>query len=137
MVRTSYVFGQETRQKNFVYQVLKAIRAGTTLSLPQGQAGMPTWATWLAESTVSLLNQGLTGVVHLTGPDVLTKAEWARRIATGLALPAPTLVETSAAASGQIAPRPDRVLLTSRRHSLQHPPLLEVLQQLRHPLLES
>ncbi len=137
VIRTSYVFGEETRQKNFVYQVLKAIRAGTPLSLPAGQAGMPTWAQWLAESTVALLNAGLTGVVHLTGPDVLTKAEWARTIATGLALPAPHIVETDAAQSGQIAPRPDRVLLTSNRHTLQHPPLLEVLHTLRHPLLES
>jgi hypothetical protein len=73
--------------------------------------------------------------VHLTGPDVLTKGEWARLLADGLALPNVEIVEVPWQESGQIAPRPERVRLTSTRHELRHPPLLQLLQSERSALL--
>jgi hypothetical protein len=36
-----------------------------------------------------------------------------------------------------VAPRPERVRLVSTRHTLQHPPLLELLQRERAALLAS
>ncbi len=123
IVRTSYVFGIEARRKNFVYRVVECCRLGETLSVPERQGGMPTWAPWLAEATVELAQQPTLGVAHLIGPEWLTKAQWAQRIAKKLCPSPLTLVETTASASGQVAPRPDRVLLTSSPSPLPHPPL--------------
>ena len=135
VARTSYVFGAEARRKNFMYRVIDASQQRTTLKVPSAQAGMPTWARWLATSAHDLLGRGFEGIAHLTGPDVLTKAEWARLLATGLALPNVEIAEVPWQDSGQIAPRPERVRLLSTRHELHHPPLLELLNRERAALL--
>ncbi|MEW5739882.1 MAG: SDR family oxidoreductase [Myxococcota bacterium] len=136
VARTSYVFGAEQRRKNFLYRVIDAARDGTPLKVPSLQAGMPTWSGWLAEATLSLLDGGVTGLVHLVGPEVLTKAEWARKVQEGLSLPPVDIVEVPWQDAGQVAPRPERVRLVSTRHQLVHPPLLDVLRTERPALLE-
>ena len=135
VARTSYVFGAEARRKNFMYRVIDASEQRTPLKVPSAQAGMPTWSRWLATSALDLLDRGFTGLAHLTGPDVLTKAAWAGMLATGLELPNVEIVEVPWQESGQIAPRPERVRLLSTRHELHHPPLLELLTRERAALL--
>ncbi len=135
LARTSYVFGAEARRKNFIYRVIDASEQRTPLKVPSAQAGMPTWSRWLASSTLELLGRGFEGIAHLTGPDVLTKAEWAGLLARGLMLPNVEIVEVPWQESGQIAPRPERVPLVSTRHELRHPPLLELLTGERDALL--
>lgn len=135
VARTSYVFGVEAKRKNFMYRVIDASEKKTPLKVPSKQAGMPTWAVWLAKSAVQLLDQGFEGIAHLTGPQVLTKGEWAALLAKGLALPDVEITEVPWQESGQIAPRPERVRLISTKHDLHHPPLLELLSQERAALL--
>ncbi len=135
VARTSYVFGAEPRRKNFMYRVIDAAEQRTPLKVPSAQAGMPTWSCWLAASALALLDRGAEGLAHLVGPEVLTKAEWAARLARGLALSNVEIVEVPWQESGQVAPRPERVRLLSTRHELQHPPLLELLTRERDALL--
>lgn len=135
VARTSYVFGAEARRKNFMYRVIDASAQRSPLKVPSAQAGMPTWARWLAASSLDLLGRGFEGLAHLTGPEVLTKAQWARLLADGLALPNVEIVEVPWQDSGQIAPRPERVRLLSTRHELHHPPLLQLLTRERTALL--
>lgn len=137
VARTSYVFGAEARRKNFMYRVIDASAQRTPLKVPTAQAGMPTWSRWLATAALELLGRGFEGLAHLTGPDVLTKAQWARLLAEGLALPNVEIVEVPWQESGQIAPRPERVRLLSTRHELHHPPLLELLTRERSSLLST
>jgi dTDP-4-dehydrorhamnose reductase len=137
VARTSYVFGREVRRKNFMYRVVDASTSGTPLKVPSAQAGMPTWSVWLARSALELAHEGLEGIVHLTGPDVLTKGEWAGLLAKGLGLSGVEIVEVPWHQAGQIAPRPERVRLISTRHGLTHPPLLELLQRERAALLST
>ena len=135
VARTSYVFGAEVRRKNFMYRVIDASEQRAPLKVPSAQAGMPTWSRWLAASSLDLLSRGFEGIAHLTGPEVLTKAEWARLLAKGLSLPNVEIVEVPWQESGQIASRPERVRLLSTQHELHHPPLLEVLTRERTSLL--
>ena len=135
IARTSYVFGAEARRKNFMYRVIDASQQRTPLKVPSAQAGMPTWSRWLATSSLELLRRGFEGLAHLTGPDVLTKAQWAGMLAQGLSLPNVEIVEVPWQDSGQIAPRPERVRLLSTKHELHHPPLLELLTRERTSLL--
>ncbi len=135
IARTSYVFGAEARRKNFMYRVIDASEQRTPLKVPSAQAGLPTWSRWLATSTLELLGRGFEGIAHLTGPEVLTKAQWASMIATGLDLPNVEIVEVPWQESGQVAPRPERVRLRSTKHELHHPPLLELLTRERSSLL--
>ena len=133
--RTSWVFGVEARKKNFVYRVIAHARDGTELKVPSGQAGCPTWAGWLCESSLKLLAEGTEGIVHLGGEQEFTKAQWATEIATALGLPALKLTETDWRLSGQVAPRPNRVALASERHPLRQGTVREILRSL--PLLRS
>jgi dTDP-4-dehydrorhamnose reductase len=136
VARTSYVFGAEARRKNFMYRVIDAAAQGVPLKVPSAQAGMPTWSKWLARATLTLLERGVFGVAHLTGPEVLTKAQWAAVLVRGLGLlKGMEIVEVPWQQSGQIAPRPERVRLVSTIHDLQHPPLLETLVLERDALL--
>lgn len=135
VARTSYVFGCEPARKNFMYRVIDASTHRTPLKVPSAQAGMPTWARWLAESTLTLLGRGYEGIAHLVGPEVQTKAQWAALLAQGLGLPGVEIVEVPWQESGQVAPRPERVRLLSTRHELKHPPLLELLTREREALL--
>jgi dTDP-4-dehydrorhamnose reductase len=127
IARTAWVFGPELRRKNFVYRVIELARGGQALRVPEGQRGCPTFAGWLAASTLALLEQGLEGLVHLSGSEPHSKAQWAARIVHELGLPPVQITEVPWREAGQLAPRPDCVVLRSERHALVHPPLSEIL----------
>jgi dTDP-4-dehydrorhamnose reductase len=127
--RTAWVFGVEARRKNFVYQALTHARAGTIFKLPRSQAGCPTSAPWLCASALKLVSDGLDGVVHLTGGELLTKAQWARTIASALGLSL-KVEEVEWGEAGQVAPRPQSVALASERHGLHQPKVTEILESL-------
>ena len=160
VARTSYVFGPEKARKNFLYRVIEKGGQAALLtqqdekggqaalltqqdekaacppfSVPRGQAGCPTFAGWLAESALELIALGQRGVMHLSGPELLTKAAWARRIVSGLGLGQLEVQEVDWAQAGQVAPRPDRVFLKSERHALVQPPLDDLLLLHRESLL--
>jgi dTDP-4-dehydrorhamnose reductase len=137
VLRTAWVFGQETRRKNFVYRVISAARAGETLRVPIGQAGRPTWSGWLTDATMAFVEDDLVGIVHATGGKTFTKAEWARAIAEALGLPALHVEEVDWKAAGQVAPRPVSVELRSERHARVHPDPLDVLRAEAEALLKS
>ena len=82
------------------------------------------------------MSLGLRGVVHLAGPELLSKAAWARKIASGLRLGDVEVREVDWAEAGQVAPRPASVALKSERHALVQPPLADLLQLHRPSLLD-
>jgi dTDP-4-dehydrorhamnose reductase len=138
IARTSYVFGAERARKNFVYRVIDAAsqKVGTVpLSVPRGQAGAPTWAGWLADSALELIDLGQRSVIHLTGPQLLTKAAWAQKIASALGFKDFEVREVDWEQAGQVAPRPESVFLKSEKHALVQPPLDDLLMLHRDSLL--
>lgn len=135
IARTAWVFGAEERRKNFVYRVVDAAKNKTPLLQPEKQAGCPTHAAWLARSSLQLLFDGQEGVVHLTGAQCLTKAEWAQTIADALELGPVDVREVPWAEAGQVAPRPVRVALASSRHSLTQDPAAKILRAHRSAIL--
>ena len=116
VVRTSWVFGPEEDGKNFVYQVVRAARAGQGMRVPRGQAGCPTASDFLAETTLALLAEGMDGVVHVAGDALYTKAAWAAEIAGALGLGALPVEEVDADPTAHVAPRPEQVRLATVRH---------------------
>lgn len=135
MCRTAWVWGAERARKNFVYRVLDAARAGKVLEVPRAQSGCPTWAGWLAPSALELLRLGQRGVLHLSGPELLTKAAWARKIASAFGFKEFEAREVEWAQAGQVAPRPASVALKSERHALVQPPLDQLLLVHRESML--
>jgi dTDP-4-dehydrorhamnose reductase len=130
VVRTAWVFGEELGKKNFVYRVAANARSGELLKVPEKQSGCPTWTGWLTETTLTLLEREIGGIVHLTGSEIFTKRTWAVEIAAGLGLEGLRVEEVGWAESGQIAPRPAHVALASERHTYVQPPVRDLLAKL-------
>ncbi len=75
--RVICVWGRETQQKNFVYQVIKALKEARQMTLPSDQLGNPTWAGDIARWLLGLMNRRESGVWNLAGNlENCTRAEW-------------------------------------------------------------
>ena len=106
--RTSGVFGGDRLRKNFVLQLVDRLRAGQPFDVPSDQLITPTHAPALATAVAALVQRGETGIVHVAGPRILGRLEFARLIAETYKLPAELLRPRSTAELGLAAPRPLR-----------------------------
>ena len=86
ILRTSMVYSDEPDSKNFHNFVRDALRAGKEVKAFSDQAGNPTYARSLASVAVSVMNRRFEGLIHACGPEVLTRVEFARRVARAYGL---------------------------------------------------
>lgn len=90
--RVICVWGKEVQEKNFVYQVIKAVHAGKPMRIPSDQEGNPTWAGDIAWWLVQLMSAGENGVWNLVSSDSrCPREEWLKGILAGLASTHPML----------------------------------------------
>ena len=106
VLRTTVVYGVERQQKNFVYQVLRRARAGERIQVPADQRSSPTYVEDLAAASVALVDKRQSGVVHVTGPEVMDRHAFAREICRVFGLDASRVEPVTTASLGQKAPRP-------------------------------
>jgi dTDP-4-dehydrorhamnose reductase len=106
--RTSGVFGADPRRKNFVLQLVDRLRAGRSFDVPSDQLITPTYAPALAGAVAALVKVGQTGIVHLAGPRILGRLEFAQLIARTYALPTELLRPRPTTELGLAARRPLR-----------------------------
>jgi dTDP-4-dehydrorhamnose reductase len=119
IARTSWVFGPERQGKNFAYQLVRTLREGRPLVCPTDQASNPSYGPDVAEAVVSLVEQGHSGLLHVAGPEVLPRDQFARTLAEGFGLDAGLIVGKSTEELGQETPRPLRGgLQTGRLESI-------------------
>lgn len=127
VLRVSGVFGEEPRRKNFVWQLVDRLRAGARFDVPSDQLITPTDAASLSRAVVELLDRTEVGTFHATGPEVLSRVEFARMIAKAFVLPADRIVPRQTADLGLHARRPARAGLSDAklrlvlRHGLAPP----------------
>lgn len=106
ILRTTVVYGQDVAEKNFVYSLMRRLREGGTMRVAGDQVSTPTYNVDLAVATEFLVARGASGVYHVCGPELLSRAEFARHVAAELGL-APELIESARTDElGQRAPRP-------------------------------
>ena len=113
--RTSGVFGQEARRKNFVYQVIDRLRDGRIMEAADDQIICPTWAVELAEAVHDLLAARARGVVHVVAPEPLTRAAFAHTVARAFGLDERLVRGVPTAQLGLAAPRPHNTALRDER----------------------
>ncbi len=128
IARTSWVFGPERQGKNFAYQLVKSLAQGKTLTVPSDQVSSPSYGPDVAEATVRLLENGVSGVVHVVGPEVMARPEFASAIARAFELD-PSLVESKTTEElGQGAPRPLQGGLLAPRLEAACPGVMRTLE---------
>jgi dTDP-4-dehydrorhamnose reductase len=87
IVRTMGVFGIEPLQKNFVYQVIRNLKAGKRMRVPKDQLGNATDAIDLARGSLSLIESRASGIWNIAGNNPnLNRVAFARLIAGHLRL---------------------------------------------------
>ena len=117
--RTSWVYGPERQGKNFSYQLAKALSSGKTLECPTDQVSNPSYGPDVARAVIGLVEAGQSGLIHVAGPEVMGRVQFARALAKGFDLDASLIVGRTTAELGQGAPRPlSGGLLSPRLESL-------------------
>jgi len=106
VIRTSVVYGPERQEKNFVYQLLRACRAGNGFRLAVDQKASPSYNPDVAAASVELAEGDLLGIWHIAGPEVLDRYTFALRISREFGLDTSKLTAVTTAALNQKAPRP-------------------------------
>jgi dTDP-4-dehydrorhamnose reductase len=83
IVRTSGVFGPgglQTARGNFIELMLRLAQAGQPIRVVEDHVASPTYAPALAARTAFLVEQGITGVVHVAGGTPISWYDYARLI---------------------------------------------------------
>lgn len=110
IIRACNVYGWQEGGKNFVMAVVEAMEAGRHVRAAFDQWVSPTLAADLAEATARLAfgepGGDLRGVVHLAGPDHVTRLEWTLRAAKAFGLDPGLVDSVSVDSLGAAAPRP-------------------------------
>jgi dTDP-4-dehydrorhamnose reductase len=80
-LRTSMVYSDDPESKNFHNFVRDTLRAGKEVKAYTDQSGSPTYAPTLAFTAIVWMGSRLGGLWHAAGPEVLTRFDFARRVA--------------------------------------------------------
>src|SRR5262249_10845550 len=80
ILRTSWVYGLDVHRRNFVLRLIDQLTAQRPVRVPEDQWGTPTFSEDLAEATRVLVERGVGGTFHATGPDYLTRTALAARV---------------------------------------------------------
>lgn len=125
--RTSGVFGEEPKRKNFVLQLVDVVKRGGRFPVPSDQVITPTYAPSLGTALVEMLDRRAAGTFHVCGPRALGRFDFARMVASAYGLPHKAINPTPTAQLGLRAARPagaglsDQKLRAFLGHSLLDP----------------
>lgn len=112
VIRTAAFFSPHDPY-NFAAFVRRELTAGRAVEAAEDLVISPTYVPDLVHGALDLLIDGETGLRHLANAGACSWAEFARKIAHALGLPAQLVRPQPAASFGWPAPRPPRCALTS------------------------
>lgn len=81
ILRTTTVYGPEHQGKNFVYQLVRRLKAKLPFRVPTDQVASPSYAPDVAAATIALCEGGAHhGTWHVAGPDALDRGAFAKLV---------------------------------------------------------
>jgi CDP-4-dehydro-6-deoxyglucose reductase, E1 len=107
VIRTTVLYGWDRGAKNFAMTLWNRLSSGERISVPMDQIGNPTLVDYLAEVSVRLVEERVTGVVNVVGQDRMPRTEFAHRLAKAYGLD-PGLID--AVTTGELQQRAARPL---------------------------
>lgn len=106
VIRTSVVYGPEGQEKNFVYQLIRACRAGQGFRPAVDQRASPSYNPDVAAASVELAERELLGLWHVAGSETLDRYAFALLVCREFALEGSRLTPVKTAELKQKAARP-------------------------------
>lgn len=128
--RTSAVFGEDPKRKNFVYQLVDHLRAGQTFDVPSDQVVTPTYAPSLARAVIDLVRAGTTGTYHVAGPEVMSRVAFANQVAIAHGLDVSRVRARKTSELGLAAPRPASAGLDTGKLGRRLTPVADALREM-------
>lgn len=113
ILRTSVVYG--AAGSNFATWALEELASGGDLRIVDDQISAPTHVHDLARAMADVIEGGVTGTYHATGPEPISRHEFVRRLAATFGYDPSRVEAISTAELGQEAARPPDSTLDSRR----------------------
>ncbi len=81
VLRTSWVYGPHVRGEGPAYRIARALAEGRAVPVASDLYSSPTYSRDLAEAAVALAGAGVSGVVHVAGPETMNPATFAIQVA--------------------------------------------------------
>ncbi len=107
IVRTMVLYGQARRVKpNFAIWLIKELQEGRPVRVVSDQVGSPTFVDDLAFGVVKLLELKKPGIYHISGPDIVSRYDFAREVARLFKFNAKLITPIKTSDLHQPAPRP-------------------------------
>ncbi len=107
IARTQVLFGVGNRVRhNFVTWVIEQLTNNKKIRIVDDQIGTPTYAPDFAEAIARLLQKEAYGLFHVSGPDIVSRYDFALKIAEVFELDAGLIERSKTAELKQKAPRP-------------------------------
>jgi dTDP-4-dehydrorhamnose reductase len=113
VIRTSGVYGLESHRKNFVCQLIDKAGAGERVCVAEDQLITPTYADSLGDLVAQAIERGVRGVLHLTGPEPMSRTAFAQLVASTFDLDGDAVVPCPTASLQLLARRPPRAALSA------------------------
>ncbi|HKU43356.1 MAG TPA: SDR family oxidoreductase [Polyangiales bacterium] len=114
-----YGMPEVSRKATFFEAMLDALRAGQALRLFTDEVRTPLWLDDAARACVRIADSELRGVVHLGGPERLSRFEMGQRVARAIGASPSLLHEASRADVGEAEPRARDTSLDNARYVAQ------------------
>lgn len=106
IIRTTWVYGPETREKNFVLGLIKRIKREEKVKVPFDQIGSPTYSKNLADIIEELVRKNKRGTYNIVGPKLVDRYSFAKEISVHFGFNQDRLALVSTVELGQKAKRP-------------------------------
>jgi len=106
VLRTTTVYGPDPQSKNFLYTLRRLLSEGKPMRVPTDQLATPTYNADLAAAAIALVQQNHSGLVHIGGPDFLSRYDFALEACSILGLNPETMSPVTTPELNQKAARP-------------------------------
>jgi dTDP-4-dehydrorhamnose reductase len=116
VARTAVLYGAGGLGKTtFVSWVIGKLSKKESINVVTDQHNNPTYADSLAEILLGLYRKDANGIFHVTGPDCMSRYEFAKRIAEVFDLDSKLIHPTTTPELNQIAQRPEKVCMVTNK----------------------
>ena len=118
VVRFPLLYGlpESQRPPTFFESIMSSLKTGEPIRLFEDELRSPLWVDDAAQACLRLAQDKLTGVLHVPGPEALSRLEMGHKIAAAIGCSAAPLLASRASALGGPEPRPRDLRLDDARY---------------------
>lgn len=111
-----YGLPESRRAPTFFETILSALRTGQPIHLFEDELRSPLWVDDAAHACLRLAQDKITGVLHVAGPEALSRLQMGQHIAAAIGCSTTPLIASKAAELAGLEPRPLDLRLDDARY---------------------